>query len=104
VGASGSGSSAEEVNVSDPDAGTYFVVVHGWQTDGPDANYTLFSWLIPSSAGSLVVSAPTAATLGLQASIDVSWSGLTPSTKYLGLVSYEGPSGSIGSTLVRVDN
>ena len=104
LGGSGSGTSAEEVNLSGPEAGTYFVVVHGWQTDGPDANYTLFSWLVPSSVGALAVSAPSVATLGLQASIDVSWSDLTPSTKYLGLVRYEGPAGPIGSTVVRVDN
>ena len=46
VGSSGSGTSAEEVSVVNPTAGNYTVVVHGWGTDGPDAQYALFLSLI----------------------------------------------------------
>jgi len=64
AGGSGSGTSAEEVNVLFPMKGTYFVAVHGWQTDGPDSNYTLFAWAFGPDEGNMTITAPTAATLG----------------------------------------
>jgi subtilisin family serine protease len=104
VGSSGSGTSAEEVNLVNPAPGTYTVVVHGWQTDGPDANYTLFSWtLSAASAGNMAISAPATATTGGTGSVGVSFSSLTAGTKYLGAVDYNDGSSVIGSTIVRVD-
>ncbi len=104
IGGSGSGTSAEQVDVPLPGDTLYIVVVHGWQTDGPDANYTLFDWSVPlASGGSLVVdSAPTSATVGGSGTIDVSWSGLAAGTKYLGAVSHSGPAGLLGLTLIDV--
>jgi hypothetical protein len=105
-GASGSATSAERIDVANPAAGNWFVVVHGWQTDGPDANYTLFSWSVPATPddGSLVIeSAPTAATLGQTGQITVSWSGLAVDNKYLGAVSHTGPGGLISYTFVGVE-
>lgn len=89
VGGSGSGTSAEEVNLDSPASGTYIAVVHGWQTDGPDANYTLFDWSVPSATGGnlSIDAAPTSATLGSVETIDVSWSGLAAG-KHLGAVSH----------------
>jgi len=104
VGSSGSGTSAEEVNLLNPAAGDYFVVVHGWQTDGPDANYTLFSWALDAaSAGNMAVSAPVTATVGGTGTVGLSFSSLTAGTKYLGAVDYNDGSTVIGSTIVRVD-
>jgi subtilase family protein/fibronectin type III domain protein/PA domain-containing protein/pre-peptidase len=111
VGTSGGGTSAEEVTLSNPPAGTYTVYVHGWQTDGPDANYTLFTWLLgEAAAGNLTVSGPSAATIGATASIGVTWSGLTPGLKYLGTVTHHAtatPAGYtdqlLGSVVVRID-
>jgi hypothetical protein len=104
AGGSGSGTSAEQVDIAAPAAGNWFVVVHGWQTDGPDANYTLFSWRVPSATGgSLSVdSAPASATLGETGTIEVSWSGLTAGTKYLGAVSHSDGGGIFAVTLVGV--
>jgi hypothetical protein len=89
VGGSGSGASAEEVNLLDPSPGDYFVVVHGWQTDGPDANYTLFDWqILPDGPGNLTVTGPTSAINGATGPVDYSWSGLDSGERYLGLVEY----------------
>lgn len=102
---SGSATSAEQVDIAFPAAGNYFVIVHGWQTDGPDANYTLFDWSVPAApgGGSLVVDAyPSPAVLGTTGAIDLSWSGLTAGSKYMGAVSYT-DTGLFGITLVRVD-
>jgi hypothetical protein len=104
VGASGGGTSAEEVNLTSPAAGTYKVSVHGWQTDGPDANYTLFSWLLGSAdAGNMEATGPATATIGGAATVNLSWNGLTAGTKYLGQVSYLADGVEQASTVIRID-
>lgn len=111
VGGSGTATSAEEVNVASPAPGDYLVAVHGWQTDGPDANYTLFSWgLTAANAGNLSVSGPTAAVLGSSATVDVDWTGLSAGLKYLGSVTYHDVAsptgytdGLVDFTIVRID-
>ena len=107
VDGSGSGTSAEEVNIPSPAADTYLVVVHGWQTDGPDSNYTLFNWNVAEDGtaddGSLAIdSAPASAVLGTTGTIDISWSGLAVDTKYLGAVSHADTGGVFGYTIVSV--
>jgi subtilisin family serine protease len=105
AGGSGSGTSAEQVDVAFPPAGDYYVFVHGWGTDGPDANYTLFSWAVPATPGSsnMTVTAPASATLGATGTITVDWSGLDADTKYLGAVSHSDAGGILDLTLVAVD-
>jgi subtilisin family serine protease len=108
VGSSGSGTSAEEVNFSfaSPTASpiALTVVVQGWATDGPDAVYTLFKWYLGNAAaGNMTVSAPAAATLGQTGAINLTFSGLTAGTKYLGSVAYGGAASMPNPTIVRVD-
>ena len=105
VGSSGSGTSAEQVNLVNPLAAEYTVVVQGWGTDGPDAQFTLFHWLIPgTAAGNMTLTAPASATLGATGAINLTFSGLSPATKYLGSVAYTGSvSGMPNPTIVRVD-
>jgi subtilisin family serine protease len=105
VGGSGSGTSAEEVNIPSPSDTVYLVAVHGWGTDGPDANYTLFNWSIPAAPGSsnmTISGAPASVTLGDTATLTVSWSGLAAGTKYLGAVSHNDASGMLDLTIVAV--
>jgi hypothetical protein len=103
VGASGGGTSAEEVNVLNPAPDTYTVYVHGFAVPGT-ANFTLFSWLLGSaSAGNMNVSAPASAVLGGTGTINLTFSGLTAGTKYLGSVAYSGVAGLPNPTIVRVD-
>jgi subtilisin family serine protease len=105
VGLSAGGTAAERIDVPAPEAGAYKLYVHGWQTDGTNAVYTLFNWFVPSTAASnLSVSSSTStATVGGTADVTVSWNGLTAGTKYLGRVSYRDGSGEIGSTIVNVN-
>ncbi len=106
VGGSGSGTSAEEVNVSYPTPGYWYVVVHGWGTDGPDANYTLFSWSVPEAAGSsnmTVSGAPASAVQGATSTLTVDWFGLNAGTKYLGGVFHNDAFGIVDMTIVGVD-
>jgi subtilisin family serine protease len=104
VGASAGGTSAEEVNLLNPAAGNYTVVVQGWGTDGPDAQFTLFKWALGSTAaGNMTVTAPAAAVTGGTGTITLDFTPLTPGTKYLGSVAYSGIAGLPNPTIVRVD-
>jgi hypothetical protein len=103
VGLSGSGTSAEEVNLVDPAAGAYTVVVQGWGVAG-SSPFKLHTWLLGTAdAGNMTVSAPAAAVTGATGAINLSFSGLTAGTKYLGSVVYGGAAGMPNPTIVRVD-
>jgi hypothetical protein len=103
VDGSGSPTAQEQVDAAFPAAGTWTVVVHGWQTDGADSNYTLFGWMVgDADAGNMTVTAPGTAVQGATATVTVSWSGLTAGGRYLGAVSYGNGTDEIGSTLVSI--
>jgi hypothetical protein len=104
AGGSGSGTSAEQVDVIFPPAGDYFVFVHGWGTDGPEANYTLFDWSVSATPGGnlMIDSAPVAAVIGDTGTIDLSWAGLDLDMKYLGAVSHSDAGGVFSLTLINV--
>jgi subtilisin family serine protease len=103
VGTSGSGTSAEEVNLLNPAAGDYTVVVQGWGVAGTSP-FKLHTWLLGSAdAGNMAVSAPASATTGATGTINLTFSGLTAGTKYLGSVAYGGAAGMPSPTIVRVD-
>jgi hypothetical protein len=103
VGSSGSGTSAEEVNLLNPAADTYTVVVQGWGVPG-SSPFKLHTWLLSSaSAGNMTISAPGTATIGSSGAISLTFSGLAAGTKYLGSVVYGGASGMPNPTIVRVD-
>jgi hypothetical protein len=103
VGASGSGTSAEQVNLLNPAAGNYTVVVQGWGVPG-SSPFVLHTWLLGSSAaGNMTISAPGAATIGTTGAINLTFSGLTAGTKYLGSVAYSGTAGLPNPTIVSVN-
>lgn len=103
VGASGTGTSSEEVNLLNPAAGAYTVVVQGWGVVG-STPFKLHTWLLDSTAaGNMTVSAPPAATIGGPGTINLTFSGLAPATKYLGSVAYSGTAGLPDPTIVRID-
>ena len=59
VGQAADGDSNEMVTFTDPVAGTYTVYVHGFNTNGPSADFTLFSWQLTSAnAGNMTVPGP----------------------------------------------
>jgi hypothetical protein len=104
VGSSGGGTAAEEVNLLNPTAATYRVWVHGFAVNPSPANFTLFTWVLGSSAaGNMGVSAPSSATTGTTGTIGLTFSGLASGTKYLGSVAYSGVAGLPNPTIVRVD-
>jgi hypothetical protein len=103
AGSSGSGTSAEEVNLLNPAADTYTVVVQGWGVVG-SSPFKLHTWLLGSAdAGNMTVSAPASAVLGTTGTINLTFSGLAAGTRYLGSVAYGGVAGLPNPTIVRVD-
>ena len=104
VGSSGSGASAEEVNLLAPAAGNYTVVVQGWGVVG-SSPFKLHTWLLGSTAaGNMTVSAPPTAAVSQTGAITISTSGLAPATKYLGSVVYGGTIFMPSPTIVRIDH
>jgi len=102
VGSSGSGTSAEEVNLLNPAAGGYTVVVQGWGVVGTSP-FKLHTWLLDTAdAGNMAVTAPASAVQGA-GTITLDFSGLAPATRYLGSVAYAGIAGLPNPTIVRVD-
>jgi hypothetical protein len=103
VGSSGSGTSAEEVNLLNPAADNYMVVVQGWGVVG-SSPFKLHTWLLGSAdAGNMTVTAPAVATTGGTGTISLSFSGLAVGTRYLGSVAYAGAAGLPNPTIVRID-
>jgi subtilisin family serine protease len=103
VGASTTGTSAEAVNLVDPAAGDYRVVVHGWGVVG-STPFTLHRWLLgTTAAGNMTVTAPATATLAGTGTISLGFSNLTAGTRYLGSVAYAGAPGMPNPTIVRID-
>jgi hypothetical protein len=64
LGSSVKARTAEELSLVNPAPGQYLLVVHGLETDGPDASFTLFSWALGNAAaGNMAVIAPSQAQL-----------------------------------------
>jgi len=102
VGTSTSGTAAEEVNLVNPTAANYTVVVHGWGVPGTSP-FRLHTWLLGSAdVGNMTVDAPASAVLGTSATINLTFSGLAAGTRYLGSVAYGGTAGMPNPTIVRV--
>lgn len=105
VALSGGGTSAEQVQLANPTAATYRLFVHGWQTDGPDANYSLHAWALGTAdEGNMTVTGPGTATIGGTHTVNMSWSGLPTGQKYLGAILYQEGTTTHASTIVRIDN
>jgi subtilisin family serine protease len=100
--------SDEQIDIADPLAGSYVLLVHGFETDqvagGPGANYSLFTWSLGQNdvAGNLSVIAPMTVANGERADLQLQWSGLDPASRYLGAISHTTPNGLYGATVVNV--
>jgi subtilisin family serine protease len=105
VGLSGGGTSAEQIQLANPEAATYRLFVHGWETDGPDANYSLHSWTLGTTdAGNMTVTGPTTATIGGTGTVNLSWTGLEAGKRYFGQIRYMEGATTHGTTIVRIDS
>ena len=104
IAASAGATAAEAITLNNPAAGNYTVYVHGFATDGPDANYTLFNWNVGANLGNTTVTAPATATIGTTGSVNYSWTGLAAGTKYLGLARHMDGATERARTIVSVES
>jgi len=103
VGQAADGDSNEMVTFTDPPAGTYTVYVHGFNTNGPSADLTLFSWQMTSAdAGNMTVPGPVGTSTGGTVPVDLTFTGLVGGTWYLGQTVYNDGTSDIGTTIVNV--
>ena len=106
VGASTTGTSAEQVNLVNPAADDYTVYIHGWGLTADPSPFVLYTWLLGTAdEGNMTVSAPDTATIGETGTIELTFTGLDPATKYLGSVAYSDGVNPLPTlpTIVRVD-
>ena len=81
------------------------VYIHGWGiAGGTTSPFVLHQWYLGTAdAGNMSVTAPPAAVQGTTGNINLSFTGLSSATRYLGSVVYGGVAGLPGPTIVRVD-
>jgi subtilisin family serine protease len=104
-GASADGDSNEQVTLrTGASAATYIVYVHGYNTNGPSANATLFTWVVPNvdNGNAALSGVMTPSTIGGVQTHTATFSGLTPGTRYLGQVDYNDGAAVIGRTILSV--
>jgi len=108
IGESGGPTSEEQVDIILPGAGTYTVLVHGFETDnvagGPGANYSLLGWAfgIVDDQGNMTATAPAFVNAGTTDEVTVEWDGLATDTIYLGGISHNTPDGRVSLTVISV--
>jgi len=105
LAASADGDSNEEVTIRNTTAAaiTLTAYVHGWSTNGPSAQVTLFDWVANAATGNMAVTpATTPVTTGSTPSFTATFSGLAAATRYFGSVDYNDGTNRIGQTYVSV--
>jgi subtilisin family serine protease len=103
VAVSAGATSQEVVTLRNPTAPrTYRLYVHAFDTDGPDVNFTLFNWVLGTSdAVNMTVNGPFSGTPGSTHTVNLTTTGLTPGTRYLGQITYTGTAtGPIGTPTI----
>jgi hypothetical protein len=86
---SATGSADEQVTIPAPTAGTYLVVANVYATSGPMTWDMSYANVQPAGEGALTATPnPLPVVQGVKTSYQLSWTGLTAGTRYLGLVQY----------------
>ncbi len=108
VASSTSGGTNELININNPADGVWTVYVHGWQTAGPDTNYTMYSWAIPEGPGPgtlTITDEPADAEVGTTGTVEYAWTGATLGQWHFGAITHVGPGSTVmGRTLIEIDN
>lgn len=97
--------SAEYVDIINPqsDTGSFYVLIHGFDTEGPGTDYTLFSFPLIGDEGNTSILTSPDAVLGEIDTVTVNWGDLEADTKSMGLIEYTIDGSPVGRTLLRID-
>lgn len=86
---SGTATSEEQCDLSNPVPGVYVAVVFDFATDPGPTAYTMWNFnLDGADSGNTVITAPTQAVTGTTGQVTINWTGLTTPGRALGIVSY----------------
>ncbi len=104
VGNSGGATAEEAVNLVNPPAGDYRVVIDYFAGTPSTLDVKLNSFVLGTTAAGNLTATPVSqpVTVGEQADVTLAWSGLTAGTRYLGAVTYGDGTSTVGRTLVSV--
>jgi subtilisin family serine protease len=91
VDLSASGAADEQVTLIAPAEGTYDVYVNGFATPGGSTSYGLANFVVgPADLPNSSVTTGVAVTTGTPVTLTASWTGLDPTQRWLGVISYAG--------------
>jgi subtilisin family serine protease len=91
VDLSASGAADEQVTLIAPAEGTYDVYVNGFATPGGSTSYGLANFVVgPADLPNSSVTTGVAVTTGIPVTLTASWTGLDPTQRWLGVISYAG--------------
>jgi subtilisin family serine protease len=90
VDLSASGAADEEVTLLSPDDGTYDAYVNGFAIPGGSTNYLISNFVVDTAdAGNAAVTPdPAEVTSGMPITLTATWTGLDPTKRWLGLLTY----------------
>ena len=107
VGSSGGVTSEEQIQLTNPAAGTYdlYVVLFGAAEGETSVQTPTFVWALGTAAAGNLTATPAgqAVQAGQTATVTAAWSGLTAGQRYLGRIGIGDGAVSAGGTFVRVD-
>jgi hypothetical protein len=103
-GSSGGATSEEVIDVANPLAGGYFILIDYFASSTGNIDYT--AWIQPvfgDNGNALISAAPASAVAGASETVTVDYSGLTAGTRHLGVVHHEDGGGEIARTIIDID-
>jgi subtilisin family serine protease len=91
VGLSASGAADEQVTLIAPADGTYDVFVNGFATPGGSTSYNLANFVVGAAdLANSDVTTGVPVTIGVPVTLTASWTGLDPTKRWLGVITYVG--------------
>ncbi|MDH3645711.1 MAG: S8 family serine peptidase [Gammaproteobacteria bacterium] len=102
-GSSGGATSEEIVDVVNPPAGGYIIVIDYFSSSTGTIDYTAWVQPVLGDNDNATVTAPASAVLGASETVTVEYSGLTGGTRHLGVVQHNDGSGEIARTVIDID-
>ncbi len=103
-GSSGGATSEEVIDVADPPAGGYVVVIDYFASSTGSINYT--AWVqsvLDDNSNALISATPPAAVAGASGTVTVDYAGLAAGTRHLGVVQHNDGGGEIARTIIDID-
>jgi subtilisin family serine protease len=109
VGIGGNFDSDEQIDILYPEAGEYYIDVHGFNTDqvvgGPGAEFKLFIWTVGpgDTLGDVTFMPPSAAVTGETANVSLSWDTIDHET-HVGAITHGDGANLAEITIVTIEN